>query len=962
MKKNLLLALFATFAYHASAQLISFEEGIPLGITERGGKGISVSDDYYKEGRKSLKWEFDAHSVLDLRLQTPIPVKKETMQDYGIYLWIYNEKIQSDSIRFECYDAQGATTHTFSFRLFAKGWRACWIGFPHMDPVKQSDEICGIRLVAPQRKGSIYIDRITWPQKYVNRRATPDNQIPQNNSLEERDLWHWCLFWFWEQLPYDIPLPTQLSADQTEQLRLVENRLDRCFSLDDYGSSAIEDAYRVLDQVGIKRSKKGFVGAPLVAPDEQAKNGEINLTQIETMLTGLAVDVLRNNSKEALKKYEMVWDYAMDQGFAWGSGMGTNHHYGYKVRKIYSTAWLMRNHIYTLKNREEILATLRFWAALQETRKPCREKRDELLDSWHTLTEPKYIAAMMIQDDCQKYREMRGLGRWISTSLNYTPGTIGGIKVDGTTFHHGLFYPAYTTGALAHLGEYVHLTDGTDFEPTLEAKKVLKTALVSIRNYCNDYEWGIGISGRHPFRGGMEQGDIEAFGSLALAGDLSDEGNDIDMELAGDYLRLNKKNTPQAQRLKALGVKPSKAPAGFFVYNYGATGVHRRSGWMVTLRGYNTNVSTSEIYVRDNRYGRYQSYGSVQIFGQPSRKASGYDENGWDWNRLPGTTTIHLPWDLLDSPTPISCTDSKEEFAGSSNLEGRNGVFGIKLMEPDRKNYTPDFVARKSVFCFDNRLICLGSDINNSNRDYPTETTLFQSRFDEQHPLMVANRTVDNVGYAASLEADAGNPVLLRDGYDNYYCVREGRVKVQIAKQESRHEKKRVPTFGTFSAGWIDHGTAPKDAGYEYMVVIQPDKDDLKTISNDDLYTVIRKDHTAHIVKDNPSGIKGYVVFESLDLEQDDLFRHIDAETFVMSNRDGKTVKMSVCDPNLNLWEKTYTTPEPSEPIYKQILLHGKWGVDSPNERVKLEETDGMTILTVRCQHGQPVEFRLIEK
>lgn len=68
---------------------------------------------------------------------------------------------------------------------------------------------------------------------------------------------------------------------------------------------------------------------------------------------------------------------------------------------------------------------------------------------------------------------------------------------------------------------------------------------------------------------------------------------------------------------------------------------------MVTLKGYTTDVWGSEIYRKDNRYGRYQSYGSVQIMGYPSRLASGYDENGWDWNRLPGTTTIHLPLNCL---------------------------------------------------------------------------------------------------------------------------------------------------------------------------------------------------------------------------------------------------------------------------------------------------------------------------
>ncbi|EJW89525.1 chondroitinase, partial [gut metagenome] len=84
-----------------------------------------------------------------------------------------------------------------------------------------------------------------------------------------------------------------------------------------------------------------------------------------------------------------------------------------------------------------------------------------------------------------------------------------------------------------------------------------------------------------------------------------------------------KEDTPEAHYFREQGIQPAPAPEGFFVYNYGSTGIFRRKNWMVTLKGYTTDVWGSEIYVKDNRYGRYQSYGSVQIMGQPSRKASG---------------------------------------------------------------------------------------------------------------------------------------------------------------------------------------------------------------------------------------------------------------------------------------------------------------------------------------------------
>ena len=109
--------------------------------------------------------------------------------------------------------------------------------------------------------------------------------------------------------------------------------------------------------------------------------------------------------------------------------------------------------------------------------------------------------------------------------------------MDGTTFHHGGFYPAYTTGVLAMVGQFIALTSHTQYVPTQEARQVLKSAFISMRNYSNSREWGIGISGRHPFGGGMKDDDVKAFAYLAFSGDLSGEGNTFDHHLAADYLQ-----------------------------------------------------------------------------------------------------------------------------------------------------------------------------------------------------------------------------------------------------------------------------------------------------------------------------------------------------------------------------------------------------------------------------------------
>ena len=953
-----LLFILTYLSSSAFAQFVSFEEEIPCNFKSSDKQELALSSSYYKEGSKSLEWKFSPNSILDIPSESVFTLEG----DNGITLWIYNEKPQQDSLRFEFYSPNGHVSHHFGFRLYAAGWRACWISFKHMQGDKQDKKIAGYRIIAPNRTGRVFIDRLTFPVKKINDRTTPDLQMPTNNSLTYRDLWHWCRVWQWEQYQYDLPLSESLTTDEKQELATVEARLTAILDTPKAPKKGISKAYSTFKAANIRPSSNGFTGAPVVAPDElNRRKGELSWNDLEDMLSGFAYDAYYNHSAQSAKNYFLVWDYAINQGFAFGSGMGTNHHYGYQVRKIYTTAWLMRDAIWKAPNRDNILSALIFWSALQETRIPFQYGRDELLDSWHTLLMAKTVSALLFVDERERARALAGLSRWLSGSLQYSPGTIGGIKVDGTTFHHGGFYPAYTTGVLAMVGQFIALTSHTRYVPTMEARQVLKSAFISMRNYCNIYEWGIGISGRHPFGGSMKENDVAAFANLALAGDLSGESNTFDHHLAADYMRLCNNDTPEAIYFRKEGITPAKAPQGFFVYNYGSAGIFRRNDWMVTLKGYTTDVWGSEIYRKDNRYGRYQSYGSVQIMGYPSRKASGFDENGWDWNRLPGTTTIHLPFDLLDSPLPgTTMAHSKENFSGSSSLEGKNGMFAMKLMERNLKNFTPDFVARKSVFCFNNRMICLGTGISNSNASFPTETTLFQSTFQKGKSDIYVDGKLKNVPFHQEL--NDGKRHCIQDGYNNYYLVNGDNVQIQIARQDSHHEKTRAKTQGTFASAYINHGAAPQNAGYEYMVLIQPSPKELDAARRKAPYQILHKDSIAHVVIDKQTGITAYAAFETYLPQKDELFLSIPAETMVMQKQSGSNLLLSVCDPNLNISEKAFTTKEPSRPIEKKLILKGQWKCKTLQEDVTVEVGQTETVLTVTCRHGQPIEFILLNK
>ena len=106
---------------------------------------------------------------------------------------------------------------------------------------------------------------------------------------------------------------------------------------------------------------------------------------------------------------------------------------------------LMRDAIYKHPHRDAYLSTLRFWAALQETRQPCSPTRDELLDSWHTLLMAKFISAMMFPDAREQAQALSGLSHWLSSSLRYTPGNDRWYKgrrydVPSWRFLSGIYY------------------------------------------------------------------------------------------------------------------------------------------------------------------------------------------------------------------------------------------------------------------------------------------------------------------------------------------------------------------------------------------------------------------------------------------------------------------------------------------------------------------------------------------
>lgn len=899
----------------------------------------------------------------------------------GLNMWIYHSRsdrastknaastseqpsgAQAESeapcLRIEMIDAEGSVLGGFDYHLQASGWRACRMSFRRMREVaagptpdsqssRQGNPPSSLpvtcRITATHTDGTLWLDRVILPEPKADPRTTPDAQTPDNAMVDHLQLGHWSMLWPWHQLRWDLPL-RRPDARARRHMRDIEERLDTAMSLPQLTAADRERLAWLWEHFGIEPSPagSGYCGAPLVCADECfSAAGEVSWRDLDELMNLLARAAL-NGDTEAQQRYLLLWEYALDQGFASGSCMGTNHHYGYATRNIFRTAWLLREPLAEHAAGRRIRDALTYWSGLAEVRRPPAADLADRCDGWNTILLPRLMVAMMEPKLDERERNLRGLARWVNASLETTPGTMGGIKADGTIFHHGGFYPAYANDGLSAVGQYAEICGGTPYGLGADARSQLRRALETLRNCCNLRDWPLGIAGRHPFRFSMTDGCVQAFARLAAL-----EKGSAARSLRRDYERLSATETTAPPRRGAREQSPRSPRAldAFFAYNHAAAGVYRIGEAMVLLKGFNQDVWGSEIYTRDNRYGRYQSYGSICILGSGkpvSQAASGFSEDGWDWNRIPGTTTIHLPLKELESPRSSTLMAyNPQPFAGAGALEGRAGLFALHLQEADEKHFTPDFTARKSVFCCGGRMLCLGSAIRNSNSRYPTETTLFQCSLEA-----CTDETPAPEGWLA-------------DGTGNYFRILEGELRETSGLQQSRHNKTKRQTKGEFRTAWLDHGTAPTNARYAYEILVQPDAKARKQAAKGSPFEILELSDTLHAAFHKPSGTYACASFGEASVPQGPV-KKLPAGLIVLCRTNAEGIlTLSVTDPALHLPRHGRNVTEEGQTCSRDLILRGSWSLAEETPQATLNPVGNAdSRLQVSCRLGLPVEVKL---
>lgn len=1006
----LLCPLFLDAQVVTNERMFSFEEPQVPECISADRSQLSVSDAHYKDGKYSLEWAFNPGGVLklkkDLKFEKKDPMGKDLFLSAFI-VWIYNEEPQDATIEFE-FLKDGKKCTSFPFGINFKGWRAAWVCYERDMQGTPEEGMNELRIVAPNAKGRLFIDHLITATKVDARQQTADLQVPFVNPDTKS---HWLVIYKHSLLKPDIEL-TPVSDRQKEEMRLLEKRFrDMNYTKGKLSDKEVETIRKKYDFYRITYKNGQVTGVPIYMVRAAEAYERIIPNWDKDMLTKLGVEmrayfdlmkriaVAYNNGaarpelrEEMKRKFLAMYDHITDQGVAYGSCWGNIHHYGYSVRGLYLAYFLMKDVLREAGKLQEAERTLRWYAITNEVYpKPTGNGID--MDSFNTQTTGRIASILMMEDTPEKLQYLKSFARWIDYGCRPAPGLDGSFKVDGGAFHHRNNYPAYAVGGLDGATNMIYLFSCTEFAISELAHETVKNVLLAMRFYCNKLNYPLSMSGRHP--DGKGKLVPMHYAMMAVAG-TSDGKSEFDKEMASAYLRLvsgassqeqgpeympqvsNAQERKIAKLLVDKGFRPEPDPQGNLALGYGCVSVQRRGNWSAVARGHSRYLWAAEHYLGHNLYGRYLAHGSLQILtaapGQDVTPAtSGWQQEGFDWNRIPGVTSIHLPLEQLKAKVLNVDTFSgmeemlysDEAFAGGLSQKRENGNFGMKLHEHDKYNGTHR--ARKSFHFIDGMIVCLGSDIENANTEYPTETTIFQ--------LAVT----DKAGHDYWKNYQGEGKTWIDHLGTGYYVPVAAKFEKNFP-QYSRLQDTGKETKGDWVSLVVDHGKAPKGGSYEYAVLPQTDETAMKAFGKKPAYKVLKQDRDAHIVQSPTKDIYSYVLFETPQtLLPGGLLQRADTSCLVMIHKESSDkILLTVAQPDLALYRgasdeafdkdgkrierSIYSRPwisNESGEIPVTVTLKGRWEVKETSFCKVLSADKKQTVVRFTCKDGLSFEAEL---
>lgn len=983
---------------------------------------VRIDTSHKKDGVSSLLWEMSG----DASLSFCGDVGYHPFQEGGVdqnrdnfIFWIYREEVGKTPLKVGFFKA-GRCCCEFAFGMEFIGWRTCWVPYGDMEGAAET----GMDEIRLTRQGNrpvrMWIDQLISSSPVDPRHPIRDAQVPFVNLKADGSAnAHWTALYRYDCLKkkgvsgYDGHVTEEENRDIARITERLEQYLLSVSSWPKKGSLVISDdelteLLEQFNQFNIIENNGCVLGVTIdaachkpVYPKSEcdrlvALTGSVDIKVCAQVMveTAYAWHVVKGGQRTTLEReFLLLFCHLLDQGWAGGSGLGTTHHLGYPMRTLYNALFLMRDCLREAGLLDQAADMMSWYSGQGRIFRKDSEMVGESMDTLNTLLQGILESILMQGSPALVCSCLKAFSHSFSLSFLPAPGLQGPFKEDGSVFHHCNHYPAYAMGGFKGAAPVVYSLSGTVYRMSQAAHESLRKCLLTTRIFCNRYNWLVSMSSRHP-RGIGEMSQIsslEPYYYMALAG-TPDGREMVDRKMAEVLLRLAEYvEFEPAERLKQDGFEPEAEPTGNFVMNYACASLHRRNHWLAGVRGHSRYLWGSEIYEKNNLYGRYINYGYLQILGSGipvNNRDSGFCQEGFDWNCFPGTTVVRLPLEQLRAR--VSVVDatagleemliSDEAFAGGVSMDNMQGVFGLMLHGHGK--YDGSFKARKSWFFFDDRIICLGSSIEAEDEAHEVITTLYQTYLTEENrQAYMGTEAITGLSDECRFDGITAEAVWLTDPCGSRYRIPKGQhIVLKQSMQKSKAQDTDEDTKAPFSTAWLSHGKAPIDAGYEYMIRVLPEEESGVNKGKEPPYRVLSRNRQLHAVWDTALGITGYVFFEPCSIEQegDRCVMSVSAPCLVMEQLKGGHLTLSVCDPDLRFYEGTEADQllldgtqkevslysrtwkmEKSIGSWVRVMLFGRFKMDEAQDQVRIFQNEDFTVLEVYCEGGKITKLSL---
>ncbi|MEM6886287.1 MAG: chondroitinase family polysaccharide lyase, partial [Verrucomicrobiota bacterium] len=941
----------------------SFESGIPASLNATGN--LSLDTLRMKHGAHSLKWKWRGNDrlVIDVpvgyRKQRKLSASHGVMQNTnadremdsvlepprGVFMWIYNEHATPQRVRIE-FGRGDVVDCWFDYYINFKGWRSLAVCYDRGDMKGAPREDMNRMTIHAPNTGTctFYIDMLGLSVTMNPRTVNANPQLPHIDPHSRLVTQYEHNLYYFSKLTPTLNLEPLRGGDVAEFRKLEDKAIEYWLTdeirqkWNDSHLAKLKELYE--KEFCIKRDGKKIYGRPLLnfnvikdhfnelglSKDEQYEQWADWRHDLCGMLLKIAVAWGSTDNSEVKAELETMFmdlfDYGIDQGFDVGAGLGWIHHYSYVIREYAPAMLIMKEALERHDRLDKAIEICKWFYGFNRVyredeaygwtgRKACDA------DDMQGLLTQRLVTALLMRDTPEKLRDLKHFTSYFSNvSTAYANGLDETFKPDGTIFHHAGHAYGYGGRALNGAIRTYNILEGTDFQASDEAfARILK---VTQTYYAGLFTEKLMAP--------------KAFATIRFS-------NYSHPKPFGDLLGALDQNTEPFDGFRSL--------------SYSCVSLKRQQDdWMITARTHSKFVYPWEGWgISYFAYPLFIAHGYLDVSYPDSLDSftpeTGLWHEGIDWRRWSGTTTVKLPYEKMLTRVGQVRDEggeylfSDQPFSGGVETSYGAGIHVFQFKGHDKYGLET-FTGKKTWFFYENKVVCLGTDIQFADDRYEVETTIFQNNLNSpDESVVVSGKRVSEFPFDE--QYSAGEPLWLIDNRNTGYFLPEGNVRLTRVKQTNPNRTNAEQVSGNFATAWLSHGTSPESAAYSYVLLADTNEDEMKGFAQNPTYEILQQDSAAHVVAMNEREIMAYAVYQPSGTNfSDGLVKSVGVASSFVVKQEGQKIRLSVSNPDLNIYagqedllpdgsrtELSIYEREwffwQSRPIPVRIVLNGKW-------------------------------------